>query len=232
MPPLRSLIFWPWHFLRHAFLGGNHPNCRGLIRQGPTFMSLLKRTSKHPRRHSDFKTRELPTLRLFHDNTIFSSRYLPLSTLLVLLRRPRKPFLYLLSSTVFNVLSPCTQNGDTMWFGCFGLLFWYETALDGVVKKSDGAPFLFWNCYEVFDSKLSNILVVSVCVAVKEKGKKEITVDARWFRHTTEYCVFRYTIRYHARLVQYGPLFFLPKWKLHGTNTTPAGENTYMTNSG
>lgn len=185
---------------------------------------------------SDFTMRESPTLRLFDDNKFFPSRYLPLSTLLpvVLLRRPRKFFLSLLSSPLFNILFSLHTK---RWYNVIWLFWVVILVRNGAwwsCKKIGGAPFLFWNCYEHFESKLCNILIVSVCVAVgRKKGKGKLPlmpVDSGILRST---CVFRYTNRYHMfDSCNMGLFFFLPEWKIHGTITTPANEKIYMINSG
>lgn len=94
---------------------------------------------------SDFTMRESPTLRLFDDNKFFPSRYLPLSTLLpvVLLRRPRKFFLSLLSSPLFNILfSLHTKRWyNVIWLFWVVILVWNGAWWS--CKKIDGAPFYF-----------------------------------------------------------------------------------------
>jgi len=69
------------------------------------------------------------------------------------------------------------------------------------LRKFDGALFLFWI--------LGAFLIASVVWLWEKKKEKG---NYRWCSLIPAYyCAFRYTKRYHVRVVQHGPLLFLSK---------------------
>lgn len=235
MSPMRSLISWPWCFVRHAFLGGNHPNCPGLIRQSPTFTSLSKRTSfERPRRHSDFTMRERPTLRLDFTITLFFLRdtfHFRLCCLCCLWCLCADHGYFFLFFTFVACLQYLVFLRQKRWYNVIWLFWIVILVRNGVwmeLRKFDGALFLFWIVKSILKVNYPIFRSFLLCGCGKRKREKGIYVDARWFRHAPAFLDTQKGIICSTRATWASS--FLPEWKINGANTTPANGKKNLRN--
>lgn len=232
---MRSLISWPWCFVRHAFLGGNHPNCPGLIRQSPTFTSLSKRTSfERPRRHSDFTMRERPTLRLDFTITLFFLRdtfHFRLCCLCCLWCLCADHGYFFLFFTFVACLQYLVFLRQKRWYNVIWLFWIVILVRNGVwmeLRKFDGALFL-WIVKSILKVNYPIFRSFLLCGCGKRKREKGIYVDARWFRHAPAFLDTQKGIICSTRATWASS--FLPEWKINGANTTPANGKKKFTKS-